>query len=244
MVSHRQGPLVHDLLRDLAALRPERCELVLTLNVPEPLPFQPEAFGLPVRLVANASARGFGANHNAAFRAASGEFFAVLNPDLRLPSDPFPALMRRLADPSVGIAAPLIEDGHGRIEDSARRVPTPLTILGKLVCGRRALDYAIGSDVVYPEWAAGMFLVFRRDVFAALGGFDERYFLYYEDVDICCRARLAGYRVAVDPAARAVHLAQRESHRSLGHLRKHLASMARFFGSPTFFRSLGLRRRA
>jgi GT2 family glycosyltransferase len=142
------------------------------------------------------------------------------------------------------VAAPLIENEQGRIEDSARRIPTPVSILGKLLRKDGPLDYKFGSDVVYPEWAAGMFLMFRREVFTELGGFDERYFLYYEDVDICCRARLAGYRVAVDPAARAVHVARRESHRDLGYLRSHLASMARFFGSATFFRSLALRRRA
>jgi GT2 family glycosyltransferase len=244
VVSHRQGALVHDLLRDLAALRLERCEFILTVNTPEVLPFRPEAFGFPVCLLENASPKGYGANHNAAFRSAHGRFFAVLNPDIRLRAAPFSPLMGRLSDRAIGIAAPLIEDEQGRIEDSARRVPTPLTIIGKLLRRGRQLDYEIGSDVLYPEWAAGMFLVFRSDVFADLGGFDERYFLYYEDVDICCRARLAGYRVAVDPAARAVHMARRESHRNAGYLRWHLASMARFFSSATFYRSLGLRRRA
>ena len=71
-------------------------------------------------------------------------------------------------------------------------------------------------------------MLFRSSVFHALHGFDERYFLYYEDVDLCRRLRKRGYDIRLVPSVRAVHNARRESHRSLRHLRWHLASIVRF----------------
>jgi N-acetylglucosaminyl-diphospho-decaprenol L-rhamnosyltransferase len=81
-----------------------------------------------------------------------------------------------------------------------------------------------------------MFMLFPSRVYEELAGLNEKFFLYYEDVDICCRARLRGYEVALDPAAQIVHEAQRASRRDLRHFGWHLRSMMRFFMSSTFFR--------
>ena len=72
-------------------------------------------------------------------------------------------------------------------------------------------------------------MLFPRTVFEQLGGFDETYFLYYEDVDLCARLRKLGYRVGYCADVSVVHDARRASHRNLSYLRRHLASMARFF---------------
>ena len=236
IVSHGQGALVRDLLADLDAHCADAVEVLLTVNVPESLPFDPAGFRFPVRVLNNREAKGFGANHNAAFRTSQTDLFCVLNPDIRLRANPFGALAERLRDPAVGVAAPLVRSPAGGIEDSARRVPTPVSILRKALLGRRRPDYAIGTADLHPDWVAGMFMLFRRESFAAVGGFDERYFLYYEDVDLCLRLARAGLRVAYCPAVEAIHDARRESHRSLRHLRFHVASMLRFFCSAPFWR--------
>jgi len=90
-------------------------------------------------------------------------------------------------------------------------------------------DYRIEQAALSPDWVAGMFMLFRSPVFDELQGFDERYFLYYEDVDLCRRLRNRGYEVRLVPSISAVHDARRESHQSLRHLRWHLASILRFF---------------
>ena len=236
IVSHGQGALVRDLLADLDAHCADAVEVLLTVNVPESLPFDPAGFRFPVRVLNNREAKGFGANHNAAFRTSQTDLFCVLNPDIRLRANPFGELAERLRDPAVGVAAPLVRSPAGGIEDSARRVPTPVSILRKALLGRRGPDYAIGTGDLHPDWVAGMFMLFRRETFAAVGGFDERYFLYYEDVDLCLRLARAGKRVVYCPAVEAIHDARRESHRSLRHLRFHLASMLRFFCSAPFWR--------
>ena len=72
-------------------------------------------------------------------------------------------------------------------------------------------------------------MLFRSEDFARLKGFDERFFLYYEDVDICIRVWQLSLRVAACPRVSVVHHARRDSRRSLRHLRWHLESMGRYF---------------
>lgn len=230
IVSHAQGNLVQALLEDLKSCNAVAFEIILTLNVAESLPFDADSYPFPVRVLRNARPRGFGANHNAAHSSSGARYFCVLNPDIRLALDPFPALLPRLDNPGIGAVAPLIRSPAGDIEDSARRFPTALSLMAKLVARRPQPEIAAPGEPFMPDWIAGMFMLFRSDAFAAVGGFDEGYFLYYEDVDICARLRAAGLRVEVNPAASAVHVARRESHRKGRYLLWHLRSMARFFG--------------
>jgi GT2 family glycosyltransferase len=230
IVSHQHGALMHDLLRDIARCG-EGVEVLLTINMPEPLPFEPDAFGFPVKVIANRTPRGFGANHNAAFRQSSGGYFCVLNPDIRFDLDPFPELCRALDDEKFGVAAPIVLSPAGEIEDSARKYPTLLSVARKALTRPQALDYAIGDRPFSPDWVAGMFMLFRREVFERAGGFDERYFLYYEDVDLCRRLNRLGYRIQLVPAARVVHDARRRSHGNVRHLLWHIASLLRYLSS-------------
>ena len=237
VVSHSQIGLVAQLLADIEArCRDSNFELILTLNVDETLPFSLEAFSYPIKLVCNAVPMGFGANHNQAFKNATGRYFCVMNPDVRLGSNPFNALLACFRNSSVGVAAPLVLGKGGEIEDSARLFPEPLKILSKAFGRCRGPDYAIRDAPIYPDWVGGMFMLFPRGIFEKLGGFDERYFLYYEDVDICAQLRLLGYEVVLCPQARVTHHAQRSSHRSFKYLRWHMRSMARFFLSAVYWR--------
>jgi len=244
VVSHGQAALVGALLGDLSSCAKTSIELLLTVNVPEALPFEPERFGFPIRVLINAQPRGFGANHNAAFKRSSGRYFCVMNPDIRVEADPFPALLACLREPGAGVAAPLIRNAAGAIEDSARRFPTPWTILKKALGLLPEIEYPVsGLQPVYPEWVAGMFMLFARDVFAEIGGFDEKYFLYYEDVDLCARLVRGGRHAVLCPAAAAVHEARRESRRSLRYMRWHLSSMLRFFISAPMRQSVPRRKK-
>ena len=243
VVSHLQIDLIAQLLRDLDAhCGSSRFEVILTLNLEEVLPFDLSTFAFPIKLVRNKVPKGFGANHNQAFTHASGHYYCVMNPDIRLDSNPFTRLLPCFADATVGVAAPLVLGEDGSVEDSARRFPNPITILCKALGYCKDNDYAIGQEPFYPDWVGGMCIVFSRSVFERLGGFDERYFLYYEDVDICARLRLLGYEVLVDPQATVTHHAQRTSRRSFTYLRWHFRSMMRFFLSSVCWQVHRLRR--
>ena len=237
VVSHAQIDLIKNLLDDiLRHCRASRFELILTLNVDELLPFSLDNYFFPIKIIRNPSPQGFGANHNQAFKHASGQYFCVMNPDIRLSSNPFQRLLSCLVDSSAGVAAPVVLGVDGVIEDSARRFPSPLKIICKVFGKCRGSDYPVADAPIFPDWVGGMCMVFPSPVFREIGGFDQRYFLYYEDVDICGRLMLSGYKSVVCPQVTVVHHAQRSSHRNLKYLRWHLASMMRFFLSPVYWR--------
>lgn len=229
--------MVSALLNDLAThCSHTPIEVLLTLNLPERLPCNLSQFPFPILRIDNPYPMGFGANHNQAFARSNGEFFCVLNPDIRLSHNPFPALCAALNNPVVGLSAPRVLSPSGLIEDSARAFPTPLVIMLKALNLGRIPPYEIDSETLSPDWVAGMCMLLPSARYRQLGGFDTHYFLYYEDVDLCARLRLAGLQVALTPAARITHAAQRSSHRKLRYLILHLRSMLRFFCSPVYWK--------
>ncbi|MHB8253926.1 MAG: glycosyltransferase [Acidiferrobacter sp.] len=228
VVSHGQGALIARLWADLAALCATPMHVVLTLNRPEPLPDVPLPF--PLTVIRNTVPRGFAANHNAAAAAVASDIFCVLNPDVRLLADPFPPLMCVLQDREVGVVAPRVVGSDGVSQESARPFPTPRVALVRFLTGVRP------RPVARTEWVAGMCMVFRTPVFELVGGFDARYWLYYEDADLCCRLTLTGLRVVVCMDATIVHDAQWTSHRKLRYLLWHVRSALRFFMSPCYRR--------
>jgi len=243
VVSHGQGSLLTGLLSDLDQHCGCEIEVLVTLNLPEGLPFSLTGFRFPVRLIENSTPKGFGANHNAAFGQSRHDLFCVLNPDIRFPSDPFPELEERLRNLATGAVAPLMLSPERHVEDNARPFPTPILILRKALFGADPPAYRLGDPDMTPDWVGGMFMLFRRDSFAQVGGFDERFHLYYEDVDICARLRIAGFEIVYCPSVAVIHDARRQSRRSVRYLVWHLVSMLRFFTSTPFLRLVVLRRK-
>ena len=228
VVSHGQAALVRRLLADLERLPPNTFEVVLTLNIPEDESSLLTG-KLPLRVIRNAVPKGFGANHNAAFAASLGTYFIVVNPDVRLPDLCLDELRRVVDEGRTGACAPAVVNGHGQLEDSARRLPTLGRLLRRVVLRDRSLDYVWRDEPQEVDWVAGMFIVFRREAFVQARGFDERrFFMYFEDVDLCDRLHKLGWAVRVQPAVRVVHDAQRASRTSLKHLQWHLTSAVRY----------------
>ncbi len=228
VVSHGQAGLLATVLADLASVKPPDFEVIVTFNIAEPEPVLDDC-PFPIQVIRNERPKGFGANHNQAFRAARGELFAVINPDIRMPALDLAVLEWPFADKKTGACGPLVVDGSQRLQDSARRFPTLATLLCRLIERRHAADYSWRNDPIVVDWLAGMFIVFRRAAFAQVDGFDERrFFMYYEDVDIAKRLGKHGWRSVLQPAAQVIHDAQRASHRDLKHLRWHVISAARY----------------
>lgn len=244
VVSHRQRALLATLLSDLNAhCRETVTEILITENVKEGLDALIDGSSIPVRILENAAPKGFGANHNHAFRLARGEYFCVANPDVRFQQDPFERLVDCVESRQAALAAPRVVDQGGMTEDSARLLPTPFGILRKALGLASKLDYPDSNAPFFPDWVAGMFMLFRREAFTEVDGFDEGYHLYYEDVDICARLRLSGHKVVLCPGAVVIHSARRESHRDPHYFKWHLKSMLRFFTSPTYFKCRRSRRK-
>lgn len=239
IVSHGQAGLIAALLEDIARIdTPRITAIIVTHNIPEVRPAWPASLASRITTIFNAKPRGFGANHNAAFRRCATPYFTVMNPDLRLVADPFEklvALFERDSLPraginGIGMAAPAIVTSDGTPEDSIRSLMTPAAVL------RRRLAPSSRSRSSIPHWLAGMFLFVSSAAFRSVGGFDERYFMYCEDFDLCARMRLAGWDFEVEEKTIVVHVAQRASHRSRRHLAWHVSSLIRMWTSSAFWR--------
>jgi GT2 family glycosyltransferase len=144
----------------------------------------------------------------------------IINPDCRLVSGAIATLEAEMdRHPECAIAGPRILDPDGTVQGSARGDPDMLTglfgrasILRRLlpwlpISKRNVVDGTIATSGASAEvdWVSGACMFARREALAAVGGFDERYFLYWEDADLCRRLREEGYHIRYVPAATAIH---------------------------------------
>ena len=184
---------------------------------------------------------GFAAGVNAGISATTSASVLVLNPDCRLTPGCVRALLEELQRHSTcAVIGPKILNPDGTLQESARGDPNMLTgLFGRTTLlsrwfpewqvVRRNLAAAAASDNAMPslrvDWVSGACMLARREALAAVKGFDERYFLYWEDADLCRRLRNAGWETRYMPGATVVHevgqssrnargLANREFHRS------------------------------
>ncbi|KJK25731.1 hypothetical protein UB46_03505 [Burkholderiaceae bacterium 16] len=233
IVSHGQADLLPPLLEQLAALSEQiSLQVIITENLGQGQLHRFDELPLSIDYIVNREPKGFGANHNAAFVHAAAPYFCVMNPDIRLHGDPFRPLLRQLCRAS-GIAGPKVINPNGMLEDSARHVPTLGRLLERHLKGIRVADY-VSNRIQTVDWMAGMCLVFDVAAYRILGGFDERFHLYCEDVDICLRAHLTGWHVSWTVDAIVEHEARRDSRRKLRYLWWHLCSFTRLIASSSY----------
>jgi GT2 family glycosyltransferase len=178
----------------------------------------PQVLYLPRRANAGFAA---GVNHGAQ-HAGRGPLL-LLNPDCTLHQPVSGALAAVLAQhATVGIVGGRIREADGRLQASARKFPDATTALGgrtswlsRVAPGnpltRRNLTTAPEAGVTKVDWVTGAFMLIRRETFDAVGGFDEGFFLYWEDADFCKRAAGLGWWTLYAPVAEVVHLTARAS---------------------------------
>jgi GT2 family glycosyltransferase len=214
-------------LRCSSALRRGQAEIVVIDNHS---PVNRVARGL--RRLRGVSLRRFGSNRgfaravNEGRRLSRGDWLLLLNPDVTLSPDFLDealALSRRLSsDPrQVGIVGFRLDNPDGTRQLSTGRFPTLLGTLTRLLLPRSRRKYSeTPTDTATGvDWATGCCLLVRRDCLEQLGGFDPNFFLYYEDVDFCQRARQAGWEVAFEPGLAVVHHHPLHGRRVPPHLR-------------------------
>jgi len=166
---------------------------------------------------------GFAAGVNLAARQTRAPFLLCLNPDAEL-LGPVPRVLEELlrGHPDVGAAGPRVLDSDGAVQLSARRFPGFSTVFGgrSTWLTKRFPDNwftahnMLGRDATQPvavDWVAGSCLMTPREVFDRLGGFDEAFFLYWEDADYCRRAAAAGFHSMYVPVVAVRHAAAASS---------------------------------
>jgi hypothetical protein len=238
VVSHGSGSALQTLLESLAHHeRADSIQLIITDNLGSNLPDVGSSGWCEVNMLRNERPQGYARNHNAAFQSAEGEYFCVVNPDARFIAPILDRLTQLLKAGVADIVAPIIVDSEGRVQDSFRKLPTPLELIWRRTLGTGHALPVPRAEAVQPDWIAGIFLLMRRETFAKLGGFDTGYHLYFEDVDFCTRARLMGLTPAVATSLRLLHDARRASGRDALYLLWHLQSALRFFSSDVYRRA-------
>jgi GT2 family glycosyltransferase len=186
-----------------------------------------DEFAPYARLVRNATNAGFGRAVNQGVAASTAPFVLIMNPDCRLMRGAVRTLQAQLeAHDGCAIVGPRVLDPDGVVQGSARGDPDMLTgVFGRtgrlrawfpqIAAARRNVvtDAAAGSgsSSIEVDWVSGACMLVRRSAFESVGGFDERYFLYWEDADLCRRLRARGFRVRYVPGATAVHSVGRSS---------------------------------
>jgi GT2 family glycosyltransferase len=172
-------------------------------------------------LVRNVTNVGFGRAVNQAVALARSPLLLLINPDCRLIAGAVSKLRSVLdAEPSCAVAGPRILDPDGAVQGSARGDPDMLTgLFGRTGALRVLLPFLpvarrnvvtedavrTGASSIVVDWLSGACMLVRREAFLAAGGFDERFFLYWEDADLCRRLRNRGLHIRYVPDATAVH---------------------------------------
>jgi len=184
---------------------------------------------------------GFGCGHNLSLNGA-GEFHLVLNPDLELAPEALrEALAFLSAHPHCGLLVPAVRWDDGRVQYLCKRVPTVFDLflrgfapawLRRRFAARMAryeMQDLIGDEVVWdPPLVSGAFMFVRSTVLRRLGGFDRRFFLYFEDYDLSLRA--AGEtRIAYVPAVKVVHHGGHAARKGLRHIGMFVRGAALFY---------------
>jgi N-acetylglucosaminyl-diphospho-decaprenol L-rhamnosyltransferase len=172
---------------------------------------------LPVRAIASGRNGGFGFGCNIGTATGAAPYVLLLNPDARIdPADVTRLAAELDAEPGVAIVGPQLLEDDGTLIPSQRRFQRIGSLWAQAFYVHRLLPRARWADEVVkeqaayeragdPEWLSGACLLVRRSVLAELGGFDEGFFLYCEDQDLCFRARAAGHGVRYVPDATAQH---------------------------------------
>jgi N-acetylglucosaminyl-diphospho-decaprenol L-rhamnosyltransferase len=178
-------------------------------------------FAPSVRLVRNSTNVGFARAVNQGLAVTTASYVLIMNPDCRLMAGAIATLRGVLdAQAQCAIAGPRILNPDGSIQGSARGDPDMLTgLFGRTALLRKVVpflaiakrnivvDEAIrsGKESEIVDWVSGACMLAKREALAAVHGFDERFFLYWEDADLCRRLRASGYHVRYAPGAAAIH---------------------------------------
>jgi GT2 family glycosyltransferase len=206
------GELLHQL-RQTPAVRRGEAEVVVVDNHSPWHPLVPWLRRLGgVSLRRWRRNRGFARAVNEGCRLSRGEWFLLLNPDMTLASDFLDRVLDRArelscGDNRAGLAGFGLYDADGFPQASAGPFPSLAGTLGRLLLPRAQRKYYLQrSEGPRPvDWVTGCCLLVRRACWDDLGGLDPEFFLYYEDVDLCRRARGRGWSVWYDPTVAAVH---------------------------------------
>jgi hypothetical protein len=214
---------VCDLLRQCLRSLPEGAEVIVVDSASGDGTPEMVAREFPgVHLSASRENLGYSKGNNVGLAAATGEYLFILNPDTVVEPGALDRLGQYLdAHPRVAVVGPQLVYGDGQLQSSRRRFPTPWSAIFESTwlqdyAPPGMLDRLYARDLppdqaVEVDWVAGAALLLRREAYRQVGGFDEGFFMYSEELDLCKRLKAAGWSIAHEPAGRVIHYEGRSS---------------------------------
>jgi GT2 family glycosyltransferase len=188
---------------------------------------QPDLMDERISLIENTTNYGFGAGHNQAIKQTDATYHIICNPDIVINGNTIPAMLAYLDQhPNIGILSPKLMNVDGSLQPNNHKHPTLLDLaLRRLAPAwlkarlKKRMDAYLLLDVGYDAvcdvpFLSGAFMICRTEVLKQVAGFDERYFLYFEDADLCRKVQAAGYRTVYFPDASVIHHWERAAYKS------------------------------
>ncbi len=167
-------------------------------------------FGNKIHLIESGENLGFAKGSNKAAQKAKGDYLFFLNPDTEMMNPSLEELVSFYKSHSnAGVVAPRLIMPGGKIQPSVKKLPTIWGALREYILGEKKAysEYApVRESAVEVEMVYGAAMLVKKDLFDSLGGFDERFFLYYEDADLCRRIHEIGQKVYYFPKVSIKHL--------------------------------------
>jgi N-acetylglucosaminyl-diphospho-decaprenol L-rhamnosyltransferase len=208
------------LVECVASLRREGVDRVVVVDngSADGSPERLAAADAQVEIVGPGRNVGFGAGVNYGVRRTTGALLLVCNPDVVVQPGAVQVLRRRVeSDPSLGLVGPRLVAPDGSERPSGRAFPSLRRSSAQAVLGLVAPGSATstryrarsrsGATAGIVDWVTGACFLVRRDAFEAIGGFDEGYFMYVEEVDLCMRLARAGWRTGIEQGSVVLHIA-------------------------------------
>jgi len=158
---------------------------------------------------------GFGRANDIALKSAIGEIIAFVNPDIQILKNTWAHLISAItSEEKVGIVTPILHNEEGALLENSWDFPTFLGLLKRRIFPHEAKQILEKNPFPVP-WVQGSFLVLKKNFYETLGGFDHRFFLFFEDTDLCRRTWELGFRVLQIPQSVAIHESKRLSGKGL-----------------------------
>jgi N-acetylglucosaminyl-diphospho-decaprenol L-rhamnosyltransferase len=231
IVSHNNIFEVMNLIENIIEHVHTNFQIIVTFNIPEDESILRKFKDrVNLKFIRNFKPLGYGVNNNNASIMAAGDFFIIVNPDVKILRFDYDKIFNKFCNENIGILGPVILNENKYVTNIYNHYPSFFKlILNFFNFNRNKLLYSnklnFNKDV---KWLSGAFMIFRTNTFRLNNGFDPRFFLYLEDVDICKRLYLKKLKLIYSSSVLVYHKGRRLSHKKFKYFFIHVNSYIKF----------------
>ncbi|MFL2553010.1 MAG: hypothetical protein ACJ0QV_05600, partial [Gammaproteobacteria bacterium] len=223
IVSHKNNNDVSRLLLQLSKnITPKR--VTITENTRDKPIIIPNSLKDFTQIIYNTKPKGFGENHNSALLSTKCKYIAIINPDVSIENISFNKLINSISK-EVKFVTPRATCRDSKLINNFRPFPSVFSPIRNLFVKD---NNTYNEEEIVADWISGMFIVTESKVFRQLDGFDEGYFLYYEDVDLCRRLMSYNFKCKVINTEKVIHEGAHLSKKNIRYTLIHIKSMFRY----------------